>query len=96
MFQTKLIHPRYYKPIYIAKTEDYDFPKMREGNYSEEALTYFEKHRFGYGFTENIDTTINRWLEENKDKITEIVDIKYEGSQNEDYNPSALILFRTL
>jgi len=94
MILTKLIYPRYYKPIYITqKDQEIDFKKMRELNYSEEAISFFEKTNLGYGFTEELDTTINRWLRVLEGKTT-IVDIKYQGYADDNSNMSALIIYK--
>lgn len=95
MILTKLIYPKYYQVYRIPKTDEVDFEAMKKRNYSEEAITHFEKYTFGYGFTETLDTTINRWLEENEKKIS-VVDIKYSGYETETVNESALIIYRKL
>lgn len=93
MILTKLIYPKFYKIYRIPKTSEVDFETMRKKNYTEEAIKYFEQNSYDHGFTEPIDTTINRWLEENKVKIT-VVDIKYQGYADEYSNVSALIIYR--
>ena len=92
MKQTKLIYPGYFGQIFQKGTEDIDFKKMRELNYPEKALKFFEKHFYGSGYTEPLDDTINRWLEKNEDKIS-VVDIKYSGYADENSNVSALIIY---
>lgn len=94
MILTKLIYPKYYRPIYITeKDKEIDFAKMRELNYSEEAIAFFEKHNLGYGFTEELDTTINRWLRVLEGK-TVFVDIKYQGYTDDNSTMSALIIYK--
>lgn len=97
MILTKLIYPTYYKVYRIPKTSEVDFEAMRKKNYTEEAISFFEEnnHNYASGFTEPIDTTINRWLEENEKKIS-VVDIKYQGYADDNSNMSALIIYRKL
>ena len=97
MILTKLIYPKYYRVYRIPKTSEIDFETMKKKNYTEEAIEFFEIHNNNYasGFTETIDITLNRWLEENEEKIS-IVDIKYQGYADDNCNMSALIMYRKL
>lgn len=95
MILTKLIYPKYYKMYRIPETDEVDFEAMKKHNYPEEAIIFFEKHGYGYGFTESLDTTLNQWLEDNEEKIS-VVDIKYQGIADDNNNLSALIIYRKL
>ena len=94
MILTKLIYPKYYRVIYTDKSHsEIDYKKMRELNYTEDAISYYEQAYWGSGYTEEIDLTINRWLKENEDKVT-LIDIKYQGVQDDNNNVSALLIYK--
>ena len=93
MILTKLFYPKYYKAYRIPSTDEMDFEAMKKHGYTEEAIAWFEKNNFGYGFNEELDTTINRWLKENDGKIR-LVDIKYQGYTDDNCNMSALVIYR--
>ena len=61
MFKTKLITPKYY-PRLTKSDDSLDLELMKD--YPKEVIAIFERNRYSYGYTEPIDDTINRFLEE--------------------------------
>ncbi len=93
---TKLFFPKTYDIHFIKQSEHIlDVQKMQDKNYPEEVINYFKKFPYSYGYTESIDKTINRWLLENKLKVS-VIDIKYQGIADNNNSPSALIFYETI
>lgn len=93
---TKLFFPKTYDIHFIKQSEHIlDIQKMKDKNYPEVVIKYFENHPYSYGYTEPIDQTINRWLLENKLKVS-VIDIKYQGFVDDNNSPSALIFYETI
>jgi len=90
---TKLFFPKNYDILFIEGSEhQLDLIKMKDKNYPEEVIKYFQKWKSSYGYTESIDKTINRWIKSQGERIT-VIDIKYQGIADENNSPSALIIY---